>query len=69
MDKFFELNKKIGLCYQKINYLKLFNSSQEDKDAACRSERDEYIEYVNSDAMDFKKIIEEQYNKVLSKIS
>jgi len=68
MDKLFELNKKIGLCYQKINYIKLFNSSQEEKDSACRKERDEYIEFVNSDALNFKNIVEEKYNKVLSKI-
>jgi len=68
MDKFLELNKKIGLCFQKINYIKYFNSSQEEKDSACRKERDEYIEYVNSDALNFRNLVEEKYNKVLSKL-
>ena len=69
MDRLFELNKKIGLCFQKINYIKYFQSSEEEKEAACRKERDEYIEYVNSDALDFKNVVEEKYNKVLSKFN
>lgn len=68
MDKLFELNKKIGLCFQKINYIKYFKSSQEEKDSACRKERDDYIEYVNSDALNFRNLVEEKYNQVLSNL-
>ena len=66
MEKLFELNKKVGLCFQKINYLKYLHSSQEEKDSACRKERDDYIEYINSDALNFKNLVEEKYNKVKS---
>jgi len=69
MDKLFEMNKKIGLCFQTINYIKYFQSTDEDKDAACRKERDDYIEYVNSDALNFKNIVEEKYKKVLGTIN
>lgn len=65
MDKLFELNKKIGLCFQKINYIKYFQSTDEEKDTACRKERDDYIEYVNSDALNFKNVVEEKYKKIL----
>ena len=64
MDKFNELNRKVGLCFQKTNYANYFYSSQEDKDSTCRKERDEFIEYINSDSMDFKNILNEKLKKV-----
>lgn len=67
MDKFRELNRNVGLCFQKINYSKYFYSSEEEKNQACRKERDELIEYINSDAYTFKSIAQEKYDKVQGK--
>lgn len=68
MEKFRELNRNVGLCFQKINYSKYFYSSKEEKSAACRKERDELTEYVNSDSFKFKGIVEEKFEKVQGKL-
>jgi hypothetical protein len=67
MEKYQELLRNVGLCYQRINYVKYFNSSEDEKSEACKKERDNLSEYINSDDFNFKNFVEEKLKKVQEK--
>lgn len=67
MDKYQELFRNVGLCYQRINYVNFFNSSEDEKGEACKKERDILAEYINSEDFSFKAIVEEKLKKVQEK--
>jgi hypothetical protein len=64
MDKYEELMKNVGLCFQRVNYINYFHSSEDEKSEACRKERDQLAEYINSEEFSFRAMVEEKLKKV-----
>ena len=67
MEKYQELLKNVGMCYQRINYVDYFNSTEDEKGDACTKERSQLSEYISSDDFSFKTIVEEKLKKVEQK--
>ena len=64
MEKYDQLVRNVGFCFQRINYVNFFNSTEDEKSEACRKERDLLKEYVNSEEFSFRGMVEEKLKQV-----
>jgi hypothetical protein len=68
MEKFLELHDKLSLCYSKIHFLDYIKLSDEDKDEVCNKEKSDLRNYLSSDNMSHKNILEEKLSLYESNI-
>ncbi len=60
MQKFVELHTNLGKCYGNIPYYVYFHNPPETQEKICKKEREEFIEYANSDNMNFDNLLRER---------
>jgi len=62
MEKFSELHSRLAVCYSKMDYLKYFSLSDDERDEVCAKERQAAADFLKSDAMNFENILTNRIN-------
>ena len=60
MEKFLELHDKLSLCYSKIHFLDYIKLSEDEKDEVCNKEKTDLRNYISSESLSHKNIINER---------
>ena len=67
MDKLTELHKSLYVCYRKIHYRDFFKLSEDDRSKLCVSEKQLFLDHLNSDVMEaehiIKKVVDEKVKR------
>jgi hypothetical protein len=60
MEKFYELEIKLGTCYRKVHHYDFCRLPEDEQDAICQKERQEFRNYINSDAMNHISLLKDK---------